>query len=397
MGRIPGDGPDQTVLVPPFPPVSAYVYVYERQNRPAGSTVRRRDERSRVVAMSTADDGDVFPGVPDVGKADLDAMVEDERPDPREELADVEADTDLGVAMAEDAKRVARGEITGDEYWEKYDEAAADEFGEAYRETPNPAVDAGDQTVSTETAESLSCAVGSMDTVSTESAQVDGEGRGDAGGGIGAGDETWGMVIDLQKCVGCDSCTVACKSENRTPPGVSYNVVMEEEHGEFPNVTRTNVPRPCMQCDNPPCVQVCPVSATYKMDDGVVNIDYDRCIGCRYCNIACPYGARYFDFGENYDDEVDGAGEVTSPEYGVDRGPREEGESPIGNIRKCSFCTHRLERGEEPACVETCIGDARNMGDLDNPESEVAKMADSSRAFQLKEDEGTDPNVYYLK
>ncbi|MFO7833542.1 MAG: 4Fe-4S dicluster domain-containing protein, partial [Halohasta sp.] len=150
-------------------------------------------------------------------------------------------------------------------------------------------------------------------------------------------------------------------------------------------------------CENPPCVQVCPVSATYKMDDGVVNIDYDRCIGCRYCMIACPYGARYFDFGENYDDEVDEAGEITSPEYGVDRGKREENKSPIGNVRKCNFCTHRLERGEEPACVETCIGDSRNMGDLDDPDSEVAKMADSDRAFQLKADEGTDPNVYYLK
>jgi molybdopterin-containing oxidoreductase family iron-sulfur binding subunit len=152
-----------------------------------------------------------------------------------------------------------------------------------------------------------------------------------------------------------------------------------------------------MQCENPPCVQVCPVSATYKMDNGVVNVDYDRCIGCRYCMIGCPYGARYFDFGENYDDEIEGAGEVTSPEYGVDRGPREGGQSPVGNVRKCSFCMHRLDRGEEPACVETCVGDARNAGDLNDPDSEVAKMADSSRSFQLKESEGTDPNVYYLK
>ena len=343
--------------------------------------------------MSSSDD-DTLPGIPNVGKADLDTMVENERPDPREELADVEADTDLGVAMAEDAQRVARGELSGDDYWDRYDEAAADEFGEAYHETPNPAVDAGDQTISTETAESLSCAVGSMDTVSTEPAQVESD---DSGNGIGTGDQKWGMVIDLQKCVGCDSCTVACKSENRTPPGVSYNVVMEEEHGEFPNVTRTNVPRPCMQCDNPPCVQVCPVSATYKMENGIVNIDYDRCIGCRYCMISCPYGARALDFGENYDDEVMGSGEITSPEYGVDRGSREDGKSPQYNARKCSFCHHRLGRDEEPACVETCIGDARNFGDLDDPDSEVSKMADSSRAFQLKEGEGTDPNVYYLK
>ncbi|MUV57175.1 prokaryotic molybdopterin-containing oxidoreductase family, iron-sulfur binding subunit [Halogeometricum rufum] len=325
------------------------------------------------------------PSVPDT--ATLDRMVDAEAADPEAELAKTEYSTDLGVAMAEDAKRVARGELSGDDYWEKYDRAAEAEFGDDYRETPNPAIDGDGQTVSRETAEGLGCAVGSMDSVAASVESEDGP----------DGDEKWGMVIDLQKCVGCDSCTVACKAENRTPPGVSYNVVMEEEHGEFPNVTRTNVPRPCMQCENPPCVQVCPVSATYKMDNGVVNVDYDRCIGCRYCMIACPYGARYFDFGENYDDEVTGSGEVTSPEYGVDRGPREGGESPVGNVRKCSMCMHRLNRGEEPACVETCVGDARNAGDLNDPDSDVSEMADSTRSFQLKESEGTDPNVYYLK
>jgi molybdopterin-containing oxidoreductase family iron-sulfur binding subunit len=330
-----------------------------------------------------------LPGVPGGGREELDRMVEAERTDPAAELEKTEYSTDLGLAMAEDAKRVSRGEMNGDEYWEKYDAAARAEFGADYEATPNPAIDSATQTVSAETAESLSCSVGSMESVAAEMGETE-ESTAD-------GDEQWGMVIDLKKCVGCDSCTVACKAENRTPPGVSYNVVMEEERGEFPDVSRTNLPRPCMQCENPPCVQVCPVSATYKMENGVVNVDYDRCIGCRYCMIACPYGARYFDFGENYDDEVMGAGEVQSPEYGVDRGPREGGESPVGNVRKCSFCTHRLERGEEPACVETCVGDARNMGDLNDPDSEVSELASSSRAFQLKEEEGTDPNVYYLK
>ncbi|WP_433634105.1 4Fe-4S dicluster domain-containing protein [Halomicrococcus sp. NG-SE-24] len=340
--------------------------------------------------MSSADDSEAasMPSVPDV--ATLNGMVDAEMSDAREELSKTEYRTDLGLAMAEDAKRVARGELSGDDYWKKYDEAANVEFGDDYRETPNPAIDADGQTISRETAEKLGCSVGSMESVA-ESMASDGSKEAESG------DEKWGMVIDLQKCVGCDSCTVACKAENRTPPGVSYNVVMEEEHGEFPNVTRTNVPRPCMQCDNPPCVQVCPVSATYKMDNGVVNVDYDRCIGCRYCMIACPYGARYFDFGDNYDDEVMGSGEVTSPEYGVDRGSREDGKSPVGNVRKCSMCMHRLNRGEEPACVETCVGDARNAGDLDDPESDVSEMADSNRSFQLKESEGTDPNVYYLK
>jgi len=348
--------------------------------------------------MSRSGENGHAPGVPDVGRPAFDEMVDDERTDPREELAKTDHDTDLGLAMAEDAKRVSRGELSAEEYWERYDELAEREFGDAYRETPNPSIESPDQTIDAETAGSLGCSVGSMDSVACDLQDRDAaDAAGESSGDATDGDERWGMVIDLQKCVGCDSCTVACKAENRTPPGVSYNVVMEEEHGEFPNVTRTNVPRPCMQCENPPCVQVCPVSATYKMDNGVVNIDYDRCIGCRYCMIACPYGARYFDFGENYDDEVEEAGEITSPEYGVDRGTREDGESPIGNVRKCSFCTHRLERGEEPACVETCVGDARNMGDLDDPDSEVSEMADSSRAFQLKESEGTDPNVYYLE
>ncbi|AQL44496.1 4Fe-4S ferredoxin [Halorientalis sp. IM1011] len=340
---------------------------------------------------------DAMPGVPDTpDRAQLDAMVDDEQADPRAELEEVDFSTELGVAMAEDAKAVSRGEISSEEYWQRYDDLAAEEFGEVYRETPNPAVDHGaDQTIEDDVAESLSCTVGSMASIAESLEEpTDGDDEGD---GDDEDDHRWGMVIDLQKCVGCDSCSVACKAENRTPPGVSYNVVMEEEHGEFPNVQRTNVPRPCMQCENPPCVQVCPVSATYKMDNGVVNIDYDRCIGCRYCMIACPYGARYFDFGENYDDEVDEAGEITSPEYGVDRGEREPKKSPVGNVRKCHFCHHRLNRGEEPACVETCVGDARNMGDLDDPDSEVAQMAESTRAMQLKEDEGTDPNVYYLE
>ncbi len=207
----------------------------------------------------------------------------------------------------------------------------------------------------------------------------------------------WAMVIDLAKCVGCDTCTVSCKAENRTPPGVSYNVVLEMELGEFPNVQRYNVPRPCMQCDNPPCVQVCPVEATYKLDNGIVAIDHDRCIGCRYCITACPYGARSFDFGEDYSGEMLGFNDVQAPEYGVDRGPRRKALAPKGTVRKCTFCFHRLERGEEPACVETCIGDARYFGDLNDPNSVVSQLAKSPRAFRLKEELGTGPRVIYLK
>ncbi len=207
----------------------------------------------------------------------------------------------------------------------------------------------------------------------------------------------YGMVIDQKKCIGCHACSVACKSENRTPPGVSYNVVMEEEFGRFPYVRRTFLSRPCMQCDDPPCVEVCPVGATWKRpEDGIVVVDYEACIGCRYCMAACPYGARYFDFGEYYNpDELQAYETAPSPEY--DKGFVREGQkSPIGNVRKCHFCLHRLEQGLQPACVETCLGHARYFGDLNDPESEVSKLIAQNEFVRLKEDLGTEPSVYYL-
>ncbi|GAW92014.1 4Fe-4S dicluster domain-containing protein [Calderihabitans maritimus] len=215
-------------------------------------------------------------------------------------------------------------------------------------------------------------------------------------GGNG-GSPRWAMVIDLSKCIGCHACTVACKAENRTPPGVTYNVVVEEEQGRFPNVVRTNLPRPCMQCDRPPCAQVCPVQATYKLENGITAVDYERCIGCRYCIVNCPYGARYFDFGDSYDQEMVGYSAAQAHEWGMNWGKRTKGKIPTGIVRKCTFCYHRLERGEEPACVETCPGDARFFGDLNDPHSTVAKLAASPRAFRLKEELGTHPRVIYLK
>ena len=200
----------------------------------------------------------------------------------------------------------------------------------------------------------------------------------------------WGMVIDLAKCVGCDSCTVACKAENRTPPGITYNVVLERETGAYPNVRLEALPRPCMQCENPPCVSVCPVQATYKGDDGIVVIDADRCIGCKYCIAACPYGARSADEGSSYGVEMQAADQVTAPEYGVERGARGKYVGTYGTVRKCTFCAHRL-------AWETCIGDARYFGDLNDPESKVAQLAASPRAFRLREELGTNPSVYYLK
>ena len=221
-------------------------------------------------------------------------------------------------------------------------------------------------------------------------------------------DRRWVMVIDLRKCVGCHACTISCVAENKLPPGVVYRPVLEEEIGTYPNVIRRFTPKPCMQCDNPPCVPVCPVNATYKNDDGVVVIDYDQCIGCRYCVTACPYASRTFDFGQTYikgTPVADGliVGQSVADDY--ERAPNfEYGEewarkgeaSPIGNVRKCHFCLHRLKEGMLPSCTTTCIGRATYFGDANDPESLVSELIASPNMMRLKEELGTEPRVYYL-
>lgn len=218
----------------------------------------------------------------------------------------------------------------------------------------------------------------------------------------------WVMVIDLRKCVGCHACTIACVAENKLPPGVVYRPVIEEEWGTYPNVGRRFIPRPCMQCDKPPCVPVCPVNATYKNEDGVVVVDYDQCIGCRACLTACPYGARTSDFALTYNQDnpiamaaitgKDTAGQyemLPMFEYQAPR-PRKDRGSPIGNARKCHFCMHRVKAGQLPACVTTCIGRATLFGDANDPNSLVSELIGRPNVSRLKEELGTEPRVYYL-
>jgi Fe-S-cluster-containing dehydrogenase component len=218
----------------------------------------------------------------------------------------------------------------------------------------------------------------------------------------------WVMVIDLRKCVGCNSCTIACDAENRLPPGVVYRPVLIDEVGTYPNVSTRFLPRPCMQCDNPPCTEVCPVNATYKNEEGIVVMNYDQCIGCRSCIAACPYGARTFDMGHNYTDNLadgfeafvgaqEGGVYATAGnfEYGKERF-RSDRKSPIGNVRKCHFCLHRLEKGALPACTTTCIGRATFFGDANDPDSLVSELISSPNVMRLREELGAEPRVYYL-
>lgn len=207
----------------------------------------------------------------------------------------------------------------------------------------------------------------------------------------------WGMVIDLQKCVGCHGCTIACVVENKLPPGVVYRPVVIEEMGRFPSVQLRFTPRPCMQCEEPPCVPVCPVEATYKRADGVTAVDYDQCIGCRYCVSACPYGARTADFGQYYTDgtpERQPYERLPNFEYGKAWNRRDG--SPVGNARKCTFCLHRLQEGLLPECVTTCIGRATYFGDLKDEDSLVLEMSRKPNQTRLLEEAGTKPAVTYL-
>ncbi len=216
----------------------------------------------------------------------------------------------------------------------------------------------------------------------------------------------YGMVVDTRRCVGCKACTVACKQENKTPPGVSYTVVVENALGPRPDDKPLFMTKPCFHCQNPPCTSVCPVGATYKRaQDGIVVVDYDKCIGCRYCETACPYGARYFDFGENYPSvtQKTAFAQVPSPEYTQFRA-REHEKSPIGNVRKCTFCVHLQDAngqydraaGRWPACAKTCTGKAIHFGDFNDPRSDVSRLLRERPAVRLKEELGTQPNVYYL-
>lgn len=176
----------------------------------------------------------------------------------------------------------------------------------------------------------------------------------------------YAMVMDTRRCIGCDSCTIACKVWNELPLDVMYcPVITDGPHGVYPHVHMTHIPLICMHCEDAPCVHACPTGASKQDDDGIVWVEERTCISCGACIAACPYNARHRD-----------------TEKGV--------------VVKCNFCMDRVRDGQEPFCVKTCHQRARIFGDLDNEKSEVSVLVNSLRTERLYEDLGTEPQVYYI-
>jgi len=175
----------------------------------------------------------------------------------------------------------------------------------------------------------------------------------------------WSMLIDLRKCIGCQACTAACKIENNVPDGQFRTLVPDVEVGTYPNVRRAFLPRLCNHCERPSCIEVCPTGATFQREDGVVEIDHEVCWGCGACVNACPYDARFID--------------------------------PVTQTAdKCTFCSQRIDQGLLPACVETCVGGARQFGDLLDPESPVSQALAHEPVQVLKPETGNEPRVFYI-
>lgn len=208
----------------------------------------------------------------------------------------------------------------------------------------------------------------------------------------------WVMVADLNRCVGCQTCTAACRHANATAPGAQWRKVLDMEVGEYPDVRRAFVPVGCQHCADPPCMHVCPSTATRQRPDGIVTIDYQLCIGCAYCMVACPYQARF---------------KISQPARAYRIGfmrneQRREDPERLNVAQKCNFCSDRVDFGlanglppgehpdATPACANACIAAALTFGDIDDPDSRVSRLLQGHKHFRMHEELGTEPGFYYL-
>lgn len=213
----------------------------------------------------------------------------------------------------------------------------------------------------------------------------------------------WGMVIDRKKCIGCYACVVACKQSHSLPPEVWWARLLISETGTYPTVTKQILPILCNHCKEPACVDVCPTGATTQREDGLVFINADKCVGCRYCAIACPYQARTY-HADKRKEYWPGQGLTLLERMGREVLYPLQPKTAI----KCNFCVERVDDGlrralqpgidwdATPVCVNVCPVTARVFGDLDDPSSNVSKLIRERKGYQLHPEYGTDPSVYYI-
>ncbi|MCD2198937.1 4Fe-4S dicluster domain-containing protein [Halobacterium sp. KA-4] len=356
---------------------------------------------------------------------DIPISFDDDEEDRMERLLDdTEYDTELGVEMAKDAQRVAAGELSEAEFYRQYHEDVLEEFGEDDREISGLLDDAGgdgfaDRLSGLADDEGLSrrevmkkggaaaVALGLFASVDSETAAAQ---EGDEGEGT-----RYGMTINLNNCDGCLACVVACNEEHGTSRGANWMYVFtyeDEDQGD-----ENFLVRPCQHCTDSPCTKVCPVGARHTREqDGLVLTDYDICIGCRYCEVSCPYGVNYFQWGEP--DVPDS--EIDDDHQYDERGRWVGSRPPKGVMGKCTFCVDRQDgqMGEDKigttACEEACAMDAIHFGDMNDPESapnqhlrEYREQQENDQSypnrkehtvstFKLMEERGTDPNVHYI-